>query len=84
MSQYVRVLECKLGSPDMKLEKKDKQDLTCNKANFHDKDFQMATSDMELRVGTGERMRIVGFKPTNSGTEFSLVYVVTHEGRESL
>ncbi len=84
MSQYGRVLECKPGSPDMKLEKKDKQDLTCDKANIHGEDVHMSSSDMELRVGTGERMRIVGFKPTNTGTEFSLVYVVTRGGRESL
>ncbi len=85
MSQYGRVLECKAGSPDMNLEKKNKDDLTCEKSGSrraHKMDIP--TGDMELRVGTSERMRIVGFKPSGKGTEFSLVYVVTREGRESL
>lgn len=87
MSQYGRVLECKEGSPDMNLEKKNKDDLTCEKGRGHGGKVQkvdIPPSDMELRVGTGERMRIVGFKPSGKGTEFSLVYVVTREGRESL
>ena len=86
MSQYGRVLECKPGSPDMTLEKKNKDDLTCDKgqSDRHVKGMNFTTSNMELKVGTDQRMRIVGFKPSGKGTAFSLVYVVTREGRESL
>lgn len=85
MAQYGRVLECKPGSPDMNLEKRNKDDLTCEKGRSnHVQKVDLPSSDMQLRVGTNERMRIVGFKPSAKGTEFSLVYVVTREGRESL
>jgi hypothetical protein len=90
MAQYGRPLECRPGSPDLKLEKKNKDELTC----YDDKDSRgarrrnravsISIDSMELKVGTNERQRIVAVKPKGSGTEYSLVYVVTREGRESI
>jgi hypothetical protein len=86
MAQYGRVLECKPGSSDLKIEKKNKDDLTCEKGHSKARTqrVDMPASDMELRVGTDQRMRVVGFTPSGKGTQFSLVYVVTREGRETL
>jgi len=78
MSKYGRVLECKSGSPDMKAEAKEKGDMTCQDKGDHKKGVHINPDDLQLKVGTEERQRVVGFKPSGNGTEFSLVYVVTH------
>lgn len=83
MAKYGRVLECKAGSPDLQLAKKEKDDLTCKE----DKKFHVSAnkkSEMLLKVGTETKQRIVAMKPSGGGTEFSLVYVVTREGKETL
>jgi hypothetical protein len=85
--KYGRTLECRPGSPDMKIEKAGDDDLTCgdkdDKRNRH-KGAVITTSDMELKAGTEGRQRIVAVKPTAKGTEFALVYVVTRKGAESM
>ncbi|HUQ50491.1 MAG TPA: hypothetical protein VM056_07255 [Terriglobales bacterium] len=85
MSKYGRVLECRSGSPDLKLEKQEKDDLTCREDN--DKHINVSAnkkSEMQLKVGTQSKQRIVAFKPNSKGTEFSLVFVATREGKETL
>src|SRR5438105_10493882 len=90
MSQYGRVLECKSGSPDMKIEAKNKEDLSCDKKGVHSKgprsgDFDMGdTYQNELKAGGDGRYHVVAMKPSGKGTEFTLVYVVTRGNRESL
>jgi hypothetical protein len=78
MSKYGRVLECKPGSPDMNAETKEKGDVTCKDKGDHKKGMHIDSDDVELKVGTEDHQRIVGFKPSSNGTQFSLVYVVTH------
>jgi hypothetical protein len=78
MSKYGRVLECKPGSPDMNAEAKEKGDVTCQGKGGHKKGMHIDSDDVELKVGTEDHQRIVGFKPSSNGTQFSLVYVVTH------
>jgi hypothetical protein len=85
--KYGRTLECRPGSPDMKIEKTSDDDLTCDakdgKQTRH-KGAVITTSDMELKSGSDGRQRIVAVKPTATGTEFALVYVVTRKGAESM
>jgi hypothetical protein len=85
MGQYGHPLECRPGSPDLKLEPKDDDDLVCyDKGNRErNKHIKIATDENELKVGTDSRQRIVAVKPKGSGTEYSLVYVVTRRGREA-
>jgi len=78
MSKYGRVLECKSGSSDMNAESNEKGDLTCRDNGNKKKGMHIDPNDVQLKVGTEDRQRLVGFKPSGNGTEFSLVYVVTH------
>jgi len=87
MSQYGRPLECRPGSPDLKIEKKSDDDLTCyddNDKKGHNRGVTLSVNDQELKVGSEGKQRIVSVKPNGKGTEFSLVYVVTREGKESI
>jgi hypothetical protein len=90
MAQYGRVLECKPGSPDMNIAGNDKDDLSCKRGgHVHTKtrnaNVDLGDSyDMQLKAGTPQRLHVVGIKPSGSGTQFSLVYVVTRGERESL
>jgi len=90
MAQYGRVLECKPGSPDLKLESKNKNDMTCDKKGTYFKNgghskVQVDDSyDMELKTGNDGRYHVVAIKPSGSGSRFSLVYVQTRGDRESL
>jgi hypothetical protein len=78
MSKYGRVLECKPGSPDLTASRKDKDALSCDNKEEKKHGMNIKAEEVELKVGTEERQRLVGFKPSGNGTEFSLVYVVTH------
>ena len=90
MAQYGRVWECKPGSPDMKIEAKNKDDMSCDKKGSHvhgarNPDIDLSDSyDNELKAGGDGRFHVVAMKPSGKGTEFSLVYVVTRGSRESL
>ncbi|MCU1285132.1 MAG: hypothetical protein JWO13_1482 [Acidobacteriales bacterium] len=84
LSKYGKVLECKPGSPDMSQQRKDKNDLTCDKGSDK-KGMNIQANDTQLKVGSEDRQRVVGFKPSGNGTEFSLVYVITHgEKKDSI
>jgi hypothetical protein len=85
MSQYGRPLECRPGSPDLSLEAKDDDDLVCyeKKDNRRNRHIRISSDENELKVGTDSRQRIVSMKPNGSGTEYTLVYVVTRSGREA-
>jgi hypothetical protein len=85
MGQYGRPLECRPGSPDLKIEPNDDNDLACyDKGNKQrNRHIRISTDDHELKVGTDDRQRIVSMKPSGSGTEYTLVYVVTRRGRET-
>jgi hypothetical protein len=85
MGQYGRPLECRPGSPDLDIDPKDDNDLSCyekgnRKRNRH---IKISADENELKVGTDDRQRIVSMKPSGSGTEYTLVYVVTRRGREA-
>ena len=86
LSKYGRVLECKPGSPDLNIESKDDEELTCNdnKKKGRVRTYERDGKHMELKVGTANKQRIVAVKPLSSGTEFSLVYVSTREKKETL
>ena len=89
MAQYGRVLECRPGSPDLKIEAKSKDDIACDKKGHpknggHSNVNVSDSYDMELKTGTDGRFHVVGIKAAGSGSEFSLVYVVTRGNRESL
>ncbi len=86
LTKYGRVLECRPGSPDLEIRKKDDLDLTC-----HDDDKKMRVQSykregksIQLKVGTSNKQRIVALKPSGSGTEFSLVFVSTRGEKETL
>lgn len=82
LSKYGKVLECKPGSPDMNIVSHDKTELTCRDRGAHNNDGRLNINPDEphLKVGTEQRQRVVGFKHAANGTQFSLVYVVTHGG----
>jgi hypothetical protein len=86
LSKYGRVLECKPGSPDLNIESKDDEELTCDdsKKKGRVRAYERDGKHMELKVGTANKQRIVAVKPTSNGTEFSLVYVSTREKKETL
>lgn len=82
MGKYGRVLECRAGSPDLDLSGKD-DELTCkDETKKHVR--VSAGKGATLKVGTKHKQRIVAVKPSGSGTEYSLVYVYTREGKETL
>jgi hypothetical protein len=85
--KYGPPLECKPGSPDMDRKKQGKDDLVCHdekSRSKNDRGVSFSIDDMELKVGTDDRQRIVAVKPHGSGSEFAIVYVVTREGREAI
>lgn len=89
MSRYGRVLECKPGSPDADTVNKGDDVLGCNDKNEHGPHGNASVEkfhieDQELKVGTPERQRIVGFKPASKGTKFSLVYIVTRTSKDTI
>jgi hypothetical protein len=86
MSKYGRVLECKPGSADMsKDEGKNKGELTCDDKHGKKHGMNINAEDTQLKVGTDDHQRIVGFKRSGDATQFSLVYVVTHgENKDSI
>ncbi len=85
MARHGRVLECKKGSPDMDLRKSDKNDITCEPdKRGHDRGLSIRTGNMELKVGSEDKQRIVAVKSNGSGSEFTLLYVQTRGGKESM
>lgn len=86
LGKYGRVLECKPGSPDLDIQSKDDEELTCGdgKKKNRVRAYQRDGKHMELKVGTANKQRIVAVKPSGSGTEFSLVYVSTRAQKETL
>lgn len=88
LSKYGKVLECKPGSPDLNIEKKEKDDLTCKGSKVHirgDKDkVAVSPNDWQLKVGRESSQRVVGLKQRDGKTEFALVYVNTRGERDSL
>jgi hypothetical protein len=89
LSKYGKVLECKPGSPDMNVEKKDKEDLTCKGSNAHirgDKgdSISFGKEDWQLKVGTENKQRVVGIKTKDGKTTFALVYVNTRGERDTI
>jgi hypothetical protein len=77
LSKYGKVLECRPGSPDMNIKKTDKNTLTCDE-DKHNGKVNVNPDEPHLKVGFEDRQRVVAFKKTSNGTEFSLVYVQTH------
>ena len=84
MAQYGRVLECKPGSPDLDLEQHQKDQLTCHDKGERHAHVEYGPSDMELKVGTEDRQRIVAVKTKDGKTEFALVYLNTRGGEETM
>jgi hypothetical protein len=84
MAQYGRVLECKPGSPDMNLEKHDKNELTCHDRDDHHGRADFDHGDMQLKVGTDDRQRVVAVSTKNGKTEFALVYVNARDAHETM
>jgi len=79
LSKYGKVLECRPGSPDMEITAKEKNQLTCDdKGSKNRHDVHINPDEPHLKVGVEDRQRVVGFKRSSNGTQFSLVYVVTH------
>ena len=77
MKTYGTILECKGGSGNITMHKKDKDsdELTC------DNDDKGSRDSVELKVGTEGHQRVVAVKPSGGGSEFSLVFVHTR-GKE--
>ena len=80
LSKYGKVLECRPGSPDMNIVATEKNQLTCDQkdSSKNKGHVNIDNDEINLRVGTEGRQRVVGFKKTANGTEFDLVYVETH------
>jgi len=87
-SRYGKPLECRPGSPDLKKEKENSDDLSCwdknNKEHNRNIKLEVSEDNWQLKSGTERRQRIVSIKPKGDGTEFALVYVVTRGGREGI
>jgi hypothetical protein len=78
LSKYGKVLDCSPGSPDLQITAKEKNQLTCNnRGSKHNENVHINPDEPHLKVGTEDRQRVVGFKHSGNGTNFSLVYVVT-------
>lgn len=89
LSKYGKVLECKPGSPDLNIEKKDKEDLTCKDSDVHingghSKAVMISKEEWQLKVGTQNRQRVVGIKQKDGKTNFALVYVNTRGERDTI
>ena len=88
MAQYGRVLECKPGSPDMNIEPKDKEEISCkdiHRGSAKRPNVDVSDSyNMSLKAGNPGRLHVVAIKPSGNGTQFTLVYVQTRGSRESL
>jgi hypothetical protein len=90
MSQYGKVWECKPGSPDLNIQPKSDDDISCKRGGHLNAKSRHASVDlgdsydMELKAGDPRRLHVVGIKPSGNGTQFSLVYVQTRGDRESL
>ena len=82
LGKWGKVLECPGGSgesiaihgTDSDSDDSDSKELTCGNEKGDGK-------TIELKAGTKERQHIVAVKPTDKGTDFALVYVVTR-GKE--
>ena len=82
LGKWGKVLECPAGSgesvvipgTDSDSDDSNSKELTCGKDKGDGK-------TIELKAGTKERQHIVSVKPTDKGTDFALVYVVTR-GKE--
>lgn len=80
LKSYGKVIECK-GSYDnsVNVDKNDKHNdepVNCSDVHGSNQD------EIQLKVGTRNRQRVVGVKPDGGGTRFALVYVNTR-GKES-
>jgi hypothetical protein len=89
LSKYGKVLECKPGSPDMNIEKKEKDDLTCKDSNVRingkeSKAITIEKDEWQLKVGSANKQRVVGLKQKNGKTNFALVYVNTRGERDTI
>jgi hypothetical protein len=87
MGKYGRVLECRPGSPDLDLRKRDDEDLTCydDDKKMRVQSYKREGKSIQLKVGTSNKQRIVALKPAENGsTEFSLVFVSTRGEKETL
>jgi len=87
-SRYGKPLECRPGSPDLKKNKEHGDDLTCWEKGDKDHNrgikIDAAEADWQLKIGSDSRQRIVAIKPKGNGTEFALVYLVTHGEKEGM
>ena len=85
LGKYGRVLECRVGSPDLDIKKTDDNQLTCHDdgKKMRVKSFE-SRRGMQLKVGAENKQRIVAIKPSGGGTEYSLVFVTTRGEREML
>lgn len=81
LAKYGRVLECRPGSADMDAPKAKDDELACRDEKKH---VRYDGKEMALKVGTQNKQRIVAIKPSGSGSEFSLVYVVTRDKKDTL
>jgi hypothetical protein len=81
LARFGSVLVCDAKARrDAPKEDKDSDVLTCGEGGG--KHVMWSDhADLELKVGTRHRQRIVGFKPKSDGTNFALVYVELHDGK---
>jgi len=78
LKKYGRVLECKPGSSDMNITKKNEDDLTCHddhNNNPKGPHMNLEFYTNELRVGTQDSFRVIGVKPDGKGSSFALIRV---------
>lgn len=79
MSRYGKVLDC-TGGFNMNFHRRDKDsEVTCN-----DHEGSKGSYKQELKVGTENNQRIVAVKPNGKGTEFVMVYVRTHDEKDTM
>jgi hypothetical protein len=81
MSEFGRVLDCSPGSADMSYKPANKEDVSCREGEEHHR-VQMDEGENQLKVGSRDRQRVVGYKKHDNGTEFTLVYVNAHGGEK--
>ena len=78
LKKYGRVLECKPGSSDMNITKKNEDDLTCHDDHNNNPKGPHVNLEFyanELRVGTQDSFRVMGVKPDGKGSSFALIRV---------
>jgi len=80
LAKYGKVVDCQGGfNMDFRPREDNNNEVTCNHENKGNGEYKQ-----ELKVGTQNNQRVVAIKPVADGTEFALVYVRSHNDKDTM